>query len=61
METTKQKERILKFVSDAYDLATKDGTAEMELKITVRPNYELFEVRKEGVIRRGVKDEPSSR
>ncbi len=56
METTKQKERILKFVSDAYDLATKDGTAELELTITVRPMYEKFEVRKEGVIRRGVEE-----
>lgn len=56
-----QRERILKFVSDAYDLATKDGTAELELAITIRPMYEKFEVRKEGVIRRGVKDEPSSR
>lgn len=61
METTKQKERILKFVSDAYDLSTKDGTAELELTITVRPMYEKFEVRKDGVIRRGVKDEPGSR
>ena len=56
-----QKERILKFVSEQYDLAAKDGTAELEMTITVRPMYEKFEVRKEGVISRGVKDEPSSR
>lgn len=53
---TEQKERILKFVSDTYDTATKDGTKEVELKITVRPTHELFEVRKEGTIRRRVKE-----
>ena len=56
METTKQKERILKFVSDTYDAATKDGTAELELTITVRQMYEKFEVRKDGVIRRVVEE-----
>ncbi len=54
MDTTKQKERILKFVSDAYEHSTKDGTAELVLTITVRPMYEKFEVRKEGTIRRVV-------
>ena len=56
MDTTKQKERILKFVSDAYDFATMDGTAELELAITVRPMYEKFEMRKEGIIRRVVEE-----
>lgn len=55
-DLTAQRERILKFVSDAYDLATKDGTSEIELTITVRPMYELFELRKEGVIRRSIKE-----
>lgn len=52
IDTTKQKERILKFVSDNYDIAIKDGTMKLELTITVRQMYERFEVRKDGVINR---------
>lgn len=51
-----QRHRLVRFVVDTYDDAVVDGTTELEMTITVRPRYEKFEVRKEGVIRRVVED-----
>ena len=51
--TMTQKERILKFVADAYDACLTDGTAEMEISIHITQNHERFELNKRGIVRRG--------
>ena len=48
-----QRHRLVRFVVDTYDDAVKEGATELEMTITVHPNYEKFEVRKEGFTRRG--------